>query len=268
MIKRVCDRATVPGATLTAAGVAAGVLSFDALTDLARDVGVAGWSAWMLPVAVDALAVSAWWWHRRGDKASERVAIGVTAVSMLGNAVALLVSQGYLSVNRVIVGACAVIPPVSVAVCVWLQRHNTLQVAARSKVPSRSAKAVPVPAPLVAPGKARPPKSSSGAVQSPVAAPLDSAPLRGTAAPAPAQGGGEAGSGTPGRAGVVAADTDVLVACRKFGLAPERAGEVLAVVEMGRRDDVRAYRPLKDRYRCPDAVARAANLLLRSEVAA
>jgi hypothetical protein len=117
-------RVTPPGLTLAAAGVAAAILSVEALSSLAREAGFAHWSAWLLPVAVDALAVAAWWFHRQRDRIAGWVALMVTVISMAGNAASHLIAEGIWQINAWIIAACAITPPASVAACVWLQRQR------------------------------------------------------------------------------------------------------------------------------------------------
>jgi len=89
------DRATVAG--MAAPALAAAVLSFSALAGLARLAGVTGTAgafrlAWLLPIAIDAYAVTAtrvWLRTATSDRTrlyARRNAIGAIALSVAGNA--------------------------------------------------------------------------------------------------------------------------------------------------------------------------------------
>lgn len=110
------DRTTVLGLALVA--VAAAVLTFTTLFQLAVTAGYSPWLAWLLPIAVDAAGLVALRvWLRHGAELAKRLALSCIALSVAGNATQHgLAAYGLPAPWWVIVVVSAVPPSILAAV--------------------------------------------------------------------------------------------------------------------------------------------------------
>jgi hypothetical protein len=118
---------------LLVSAVAAAVSSFDGLRSLAVATGWSEWQAPLLPVTIDAFALSAIRIWLLGSAVSARArrlaragAIGAVLLSLSGNGVWHLVSAGLVPVHWVVVLVVGAVPPVVLAVIVHLASVRSL----------------------------------------------------------------------------------------------------------------------------------------------
>lgn len=118
---------------LFVSAVAAAVSSFDGLRSLAIATGWSEWQAPLLPLTIDAFALSAIRIWLLGSVVSARArrlarsgAIGAVLLSLSGNGVWHLVSAGLVPVHWVVVLVVGAVPPVVLAVIVHLASVRSL----------------------------------------------------------------------------------------------------------------------------------------------
>ncbi|MFI2077006.1 DUF2637 domain-containing protein [Streptomyces triculaminicus] len=112
---------------MSAVGLAAAASSYAALQDLALRTGWWSWLSWLLPLTVDAYAMTAVrvWLGRSTRSQSARTwakanAIGGIALSVAGNAVDHAASAGVIAVSWPLIVAVSAIPPVVLGLLVHL----------------------------------------------------------------------------------------------------------------------------------------------------
>lgn len=143
---------------LTVVCVAAVVASFSTLASLAEFTGWDPAASWLLPLALDALGMTAClvWLDASAPKKARRYAAWMTWVaaglSVLGNGAGHLASTGHLQQGLVLVLLVGSVPPAALAVTV----HLIVSVTTTGKParPVRDASPVPAPQDRVVPGPA------------------------------------------------------------------------------------------------------------------
>lgn len=149
---------------LAVCALSAGVASFVFLADLARVTGWPGHTAYLLPLTVDALAVSAWrsWATQRGGSFALVCGVVATIASVVGNAISHVYATGRAQPGTAAVTIVAGIPAVAVALVVHMSRPtghlDPVAVAAPTPTPAvvrggthRATKPTTATAPAVAP---------------------------------------------------------------------------------------------------------------------
>ncbi|GHF42503.1 hypothetical protein GCM10010218_24570 [Streptomyces mashuensis] len=116
-----------------AVGLAAAASSYAALQDLAVRTGWWSWLSWLLPLTVDAYAMTAvrLWLGRATRNRQARAwakanAIGGIALSVAGNAVDHAASAGVITVSWPLIVAVSAIPPVTLGLLVHMGHLSTL----------------------------------------------------------------------------------------------------------------------------------------------
>jgi len=108
-------------AGIAVTGTAAAVASFVFLTGLARATGWPPWSAWLLPLTVDALAATALRLYLTcRDRFAGHTAVAAIAASMLGNAASHWFSSGLLTPGWLAVTVVGAVPAISLGLVVHL----------------------------------------------------------------------------------------------------------------------------------------------------
>jgi hypothetical protein len=135
---------------LVVSAVAAAVSSFDGLRSLAVATGWSEWQAPLLPLTIDAFALSAIRIWLLGSVVSARArrlaragAIGAVLLSLSGNGVWHLVSAGLVPVHWVVVLVVGAVPPVVLAVIVHLASVRSLAASEDGRAVLRDVPAVP-----------------------------------------------------------------------------------------------------------------------------
>jgi hypothetical protein len=104
------------------AGTAAVVASFVFLVDLARATGWPGWTAYLLPLSLDALAAAAWRIYVTcgRDRFALWCGIGTTGATLAGNAVSHLIGTGHVAPGWLLVATVGAVPAMSLALVIHL----------------------------------------------------------------------------------------------------------------------------------------------------
>lgn len=160
---------------------AAVVASFSTLAALAEFTGWGSWASWLLPLALDALGMTAClvWLDPTAPKKARRYAAWMTwiaaGLSVLGNGAGHLASTGHLEQTLLLVVLVGSVPPAALAVTV----HLIVSVSSPSKPAAKVRDAAPVAAPeqRVVPGPAKPsPKPKSAKTATSGTGPVKSGP--------------------------------------------------------------------------------------------
>lgn len=98
------------------AACAGGILSFGSLRSLGSACGYGSGVTWMLPVAVDVLALASWLAWRQGlrERFATLCGLGAMVVSMVGNALSHVIAAGYVHPHWWLVSAVGSVPPAAV----------------------------------------------------------------------------------------------------------------------------------------------------------
>lgn len=105
---------------------AAYVSSFIFLTRLAVACGWPWWTAWLLPLTVDALATAAWriYWTTGRDRLALTAALLATVAGVVGNAAAHLYATGQAAPGWLAVALVASTPPIAIGLVVIMDARR------------------------------------------------------------------------------------------------------------------------------------------------